>query len=118
MSLDFVLNVVMKNLEMVGDTSSMHTATTPVMCYQNRMNQNLGLEMRIQNLLAETLFRGPFAEDVKALHRSGPPPTTFFSQSSPMLYRFSQSSRSFEERRLNFDSPSRQSTTRISSDAK
>jgi hypothetical protein len=42
-------------------------------------------EVRCKELSTKPLFRWSLAEDVEFSHGRGPPPITFFSQSSPML---------------------------------
>ena len=39
--------------------------------------------MRLQHVVSKDLFRRTFHEHVKPGHQCGPPPMTFFSQTSP-----------------------------------
>ena len=43
----------------------------------------VGCKVRRQNLPDKRLFGRPFREQVQARHQYGPPPTMFFSQTSP-----------------------------------
>ena len=61
-------------------------------------------QMRPDDHIGKCLFGSAFGEQVEPLHQCGPPPMTFFSQTSPRLYSLSHSRELLGSSRRNTES--------------
>src|SRR5262245_39086082 len=68
-------------------------------------------QLRLEHVVGKRQLGWPFGEEVEARHQCGPPPMTFFSQTSPRLYSSSHASSPAASGRVNCDAfPSRLTT--------